>query len=463
MIIFYNIFQLAGLILFLPVLFVKTIISPKYRGRIPQRLGIGLGERLQKLPAGRQRIWIHALSVGEVLSSRPLLQAIRKSYPEATILYSAATRTGEELAIRSMKHQVDMFVPYPLDLAFIVKRFIALLRPDLFILVETDFWPNFLHSLGKAKIPALLVNGRISQKSFARYHRLRLFFLPLFSSFRFISMQTAADAEMMVRLGVPAERVRPLGNLKYDAVLPLESVLAGPPYLRGSSRREFGIPEGRIVWIAGSTHGNEEITILTIFKRLSLLFPDLFLVLAPRQPSRSGDISELAKKNGLTSRRRSKPVQHETEPATPLLILDTMGELSSMYSFCDIAFIGGSLVPDGGHNPLEPAAFGKPVLFGPHMDDFTEISRDMLETGAAMVVQDGEELFEQMRCWLTSTGAREKAGAKGRALVEMHAGVTRRHLEILGRFLDQFGRDENGDTMQQGRLFPPADTPRDRT
>lgn len=449
MIFFYNILELAGLIVFLPLLFVKVIIAPRYRGRILQRLGAGLEKKTQGLNAHRQRVWLHALSVGEVLSAKPLVKAIRKSYPEVTIIFSATTKTGEELAGQIMGRQVDLFISYPLDIFFNVKRFIRLLRPDLFILVETDFWPNFLHCLRKAEIPALLVNGRISQKSFAWYQRLRFLFLPLFSSFNFISMQTVADAEMMIGLGVAGQRVKPLGNLKYDAVLPPEAIKPGPHYLHGSGRRDFDIPSEKIIWIAGSTHGDEEKIILSLFKRLSLLFPDLYLVIAPRQPNRAAEISELARKIGLTTRRRSKPTEHEAQPATPILILDTMGELSGMYSFCDIAFIGGSLVPDGGHNPLEPAAFGKPVLFGPHMDDFTEISRDLLLTGAALVCHDEEEFFDHMLTWLNDAKARNMAGDHGKALVGLHSGVTRRHLEIVNLFLNHPQPDGDGPSTRK--------------
>jgi 3-deoxy-D-manno-octulosonic-acid transferase len=258
----------------------------------------------------------------------------------------------------------------------------------------------------------------------------------MFRIFRFISMQTAADAERMVELGVDADRVKALGNLKYDAVLP--DTVGWEQEQRPTSfyRKQFGIPPEKVVWIAGSTHTGEEFAILSSYKRLSLLFPDLFLVVAPRKVERGREIKEIANSLGLTVRQRSAPLHDEEFPGAPLLILDTMGELSRMYSFCDIAFIGGSLVPDGGHNPLEPAAFGKPILFGPYMEDFTEISSDLLEKNAAIVCHDEDDIFEILKKLLVDAPLRKEMGDWAQALVLQHRGVSKRHLEIIHFLID---------------------------
>ena len=435
-IILYNIFQIFSLILLSPLLLVKAIISPKYRGRILLRLGIGIEELTQKLPVGPQRIWIHALSVGEVLSAQPLVKKLRLARPDIKLIFSASTKTGEELARKVMAREVDLFVPFPLDIYSIVQKFIALVDADMFVLIETDFWPNFLHSLDKNNTPAILVNGRISQNSFNRYQRFRFIFLPMFKTFKFISMQTVADAKKMIELGVNEDEVKALGNLKYDAVLP--DTVGWDQEQRPTSfyRQQFGIAPEKIVWIAGSTHPGEEVFILSAYKRLSLLFPDLFLVVAPRDIERGLEIKEIAGKLGLTVRRRTAPFKDEEFPGAPLLILDTMGELSRMYSFCNIAFIGGSLVPDGGHNPLEPAAFGKPILFGPYMDDFTEISSDLLEKDAAIVCHDEDDIFEILKKLLGNDSLRKKMGEEAQALVLQHRGVTKRHIEIIQFIID---------------------------
>jgi 3-deoxy-D-manno-octulosonic-acid transferase len=435
-IILYNIFQIFSLILLSPLLLVKAIISPKYRGRILLRLGIGIEELIQKLPVGQQRIWIHALSVGEVLSAHPLVKELRLARPSITLIFSASTKTGEELARNVMAKEVDLFIPFPLDIFSVARKFINLIAADLFVLVETDFWPNFIHTINRKGTPAILVNGRISQKSFARYQRFRFIFLPMFKIFKFISMQTESDAKKMIALGVNADRVKALGNLKYDAVLP--DMVGWDQEQRPTSfyRQQFGISPEKVVWIAGSTHPGEEVAILTAYKRLSLLFPDLFLVVAPRDVERGREVKEIADKLGLTVRLRTAPLQDEEFPGAPLLILDTMGELSRMYSFCNIAFIGGSLVPDGGHNPLEPAAFAKPILFGPYMDDFTEIASDLSEKDAAIVCHDEDDIFEVMKKLLVNHSIQKQMGEDAQALVIQHRGVTKRHIEIIQFIID---------------------------
>ncbi|MBW2521894.1 MAG: 3-deoxy-D-manno-octulosonic acid transferase [Deltaproteobacteria bacterium] len=430
-ILLYNIFQVTGLILVSPLLLVKAIISPKYRGRVLGKLGFGLEDICSNLAAGGKRVWLHALSVGEVLSAEPLVKELRAAYPDMTIVFSASTKTGEKLSREVLAEAVDLFVPFPFDVYSIARKFINCIKPDLFILIETDFWPNFLHILQRQNTAAILVNGRISRSSFARYQRFRFLFLPMFRAFRFISMQTAADTARMVDLGVDANRVKALGNLKYDAVLP--NTVGWDHTQRPTSfyRQQFGISPEKIVWIAGSTHAGEDITILSAYKRLSLLFPDLFLVIAPRKPERGREVKEIAENLGLTVRQRSVILADEEFPGSPLLILDTMGELTRMYSFCDIAFVGGSLVADGGHNPLEPAAFAKPVLFGPYMDDFIEISADLLEKNAAIVCHDENDIFEALKKLLVNTTLRREIGDQAQALVLQHRGVTRRHLEVI--------------------------------
>ena len=430
-IIFYNIFQIISVILVSPLLLVKAIISPKYRGRVLLRLGFGLEELTQKLPEGGKRIWVHALSVGEVLSAQPLVRELRSAYPDISIIFSASTKTGEELSRDVMAQEVDLFVPFPFDLYNVTRKFINCIGADLFILIETDFWPNFLHILAGKNTPAILVNGRISQSSYARYQRFRFIFLPMFRIFKFISMQTAADADKMINLGVDVNRVKALGNLKYDAVLPITVGWEQEQRPTSFYRQQFGISPEKVVWIAGSTHPGEDFAILSAYKRLSLLFPDLFLVVAPRKVERGREIKEIADSLGLTVRQRTAPFDDEEFPGTPLLILDTMGELSRMYSFCDIAFIGGSLVPDGGHNPLEPAAFAKPIFFGPYMDDFIEISSDLLEKNAAIICHDEDDIFETLKKLLVNTTLRKEMGGQAQALVLQHRGVTKRHIEII--------------------------------
>lgn len=432
MILLYNLIQVIGLIVLSPILFVKIIVSAKYRGRIPARLGFGLTRLLADIPAGRPRIWVHALSVGEVTSALPLVKALRANRPELVIIFSAATMTGEHLALEKLHGQVDTFVPFPLDLYSSAKRFIHGLAPDLFILVETDFWPNFLHCLERENIPAILVNGRISEKSFASYQRFSYFFMPMFSAFTCISMQTTADAEKMISLGIAPDRIKPLGNLKYDAALPGPEAAAGT----GLDRTDLGIKPDCPVWVAGSTHDGEEEIILEVHKRLLATWPDLFLVVAPRQVDRGNYIKSAAVILGIPVRKRSTPDDTGTEPASAM-ILDTIGELAATYKLADIAFIGGSLIPEGGHNPLEAAVFAKPVLFGPHMDDFTEIAADLVATGGARITRNSDELFKAMHELLADNALREESGRLAAEQLHNHQGVTARHLGMINDILSR--------------------------
>jgi len=424
----YNIVQVVALIVVAPLLFVKSILTPRHRGRIGLRLGFGLANEMGGLPAGRPRLWIHALSVGEVSSSRALVRAIRERYPDAALIFSATTRSGLAFAYETLGGTVDRVIPFPYDFYFSVRRALHLVRPDLFLLVETDFWPNFLGQLASRDIPALLVNGRISAAAFHNYQRFRFLFAPLFNSFRLLSMQTEGDAEQMRQLGVEAGRVESLGNLKY--------AVPAVPVPDEVVRQRFGIPAASQVWVAGSTHAGEETVLFGVFARLVERFPDLYFVLAPRDVTRAPTLLDEAHQLGLKAGLRSAP----RLPGANLLILDTLGELASLYAVAEVAFIGGSLVGERGHNPLEPAALGKPVLFGPHMEDFAEISRDLLACGAAVMARDGAALSTCLSAWLGEPSAACKAGEQGRALIaERQQGVVARYLATVERLLPKEG------------------------
>jgi len=427
---FYNLFLTVGVIVFAPLLFVKVILTPKYRSRSAKRLGFALGKSPGGSVSGRPRIWVHALSVGEVASARNLVQELRRSYPQGVIIFSSATRTGESFARAILGEHVDCFVPFPFDLLWSVKRLVSWVRPDLFILVETDFWPNFLRELNRRDIPCLLVNGRVSESSLVRYRRFRWIFKPLFNSIQTLAMQTEQDAISMRQLGIDPARLVVLGNLKYDAAL------SGSGAKAGLDRAVLQIPEQALVWVAGSTHRGEEEIIFAAFQKLAQSFANLFLVVAPRNVERGAELAAMAARRGLLAVRRSLGGAGETS----LLILDTLGELSSVYDLCDVAFVGGSLVPERGHNPLEPAVHGKPVLFGPFMEDFAEISRDLLAVGGARQVHDAEELLAVLSLLLADPAGRERAGHQAQELIASRRGVTEAHLALIRRVLAREAR-----------------------
>ncbi|MFH7319042.1 3-deoxy-D-manno-octulosonic acid transferase [Desulfurivibrio sp. D14AmB] len=427
----YNIGLPVALILALPLLIVKAIRVPGYTAWIGRRLGlIAGGDGTACSPRKGKLIWLHALSVGETVAARPLLRALRHRYPEATLVLSNSTRAGAALAAASCTGLADRLEVLPYDLPWVMKRLVRRLRPDLFILVETDFWPNLLRSLAQERVPLLLSNGRLSASSWRWYQRLRFLVRPLlFDPFAFLAMQTEAEAVRLRDLGLPPARVGVLGNLKYPAALdpwpPASSTLR-------LSRELLGIEPDKLLWLAGSTHAGEEEILLRAWRRLNREFPELVLLLAPRRVERAGAVLELARRYDPRARLRTAP----SSPGIRVLILDSYGELAALYPLSDLAFVGGSLVPAGGHNPLEAAAGCRPSLFGPHMEDFAEISLDLLTARGACQVKDEEEIVTAVTHWLREPAVRAAAGGQAGQLVATRSqGVLAAHLEMIAKLL----------------------------
>jgi 3-deoxy-D-manno-octulosonic-acid transferase len=368
-------------------------------------------------------IWIHALSVGEVTSALPLVKAIRDDMSDVVIIFTAATRSGKQLADTILAPHADLICYGPFDLWFAIQRYVAAIRPDLFILVETDFWPNWLWFLNRKKIPAMLVNGRISEKSFALYTRFSFIFKPMFQRFSLLSMQTEADAEKMIDFGINADQVITLGNLKYD--MDTTDLSAN-----GISRQALGIAEKQRIWVCGSTHAGEEIILFSVFARLAAE-AELFLILAPRDIGRAHELTDLARKYNL------QPATRTARPGKGgnVLILDTIGELSSCYRLAHLAFVGGSLVARGGHNPIEPAACEVPVLFGPHMEDFSEIAQSLIACGGAETVT-AETLPRVVSKILNHNIIHAEMAEHAGNLVRQHRGGMTRHMQAIHQLLE---------------------------
>lgn len=416
----YTILQVALLVFLLPIMALLALFSAKYRGRIPVRLGYGL-----KLPAkqvGRPRIWLHALSVGEVISARPLLKALRQEIPGCELILSTVTQGGQGVA-REMGGEVDHLVAFPFDLFFTVSLFIKRIAPDIFVLVETDLWPNVLWQMRDAGVPAVLVNGRIARRSFKRYLLLRPLFASILNSFTAVTMQMESGVEQLHRLGVTDDRVFCLGNLKFD----LEMQRDGRPELM-VLKQQFS---GRLVLVAGSTHAGEEEVVIESYLQLRQQFPELLLIIAPRNVERAVGVQEMAASRGLSVSLRT-----ETSSAmAQVLVLNTLGELVYLYALADFAFVGGSLVNERGHNPLEPAYWGKPVLFGPYMDDFAEASAGLVKAGGAEQVT-AVALTEALRVLCADHCKRAMIGQKAAAFVQQHQGAAKRCSRLIHELID---------------------------
>ncbi len=418
----YNIIQLTVLALFWPALLLLVLAKAKYRKRIPSRLGFGLRKKLQSKHSNQTTFWIHGLSVGEITSAAPLVTGLRNSFPNSCIVISAATETGEAVAHKILADSVDHIISAPLDALPVTNHFCNQIQPDVYILIETDFWPNILTSLTLHNSSLCLVNGRISEKSFKAYRKFSWFFIPLFKRFQHISMQTEADKGKMCELLQETANIHTLGNLKYDT-----------PSVATSTSSEIGklLPAHRLIIVAGSTHPGEEQIVLQAYSALRNTYPDIYLVVAPRNPKRADEILKIGKDLQLQGVKRTDvPNTHED-----FLVVDTIGELVPLYQNCHISFVGGSFVNAGGHNPIEPAIMSLPVLFGPHMEDFQEIAADLVAAGGALQLPEEQLLLEAIKDLIDNEEKRHKMGLDANNCIASQQGIITRHTDLIASLL----------------------------
>ncbi len=386
-----------------------------------------------KLPAQtpwEKGIWIHALSVGEVTSAIPLVRALRQEYPKKDIVFTVTTRQGMEIARREIGDEVRLLLPMPLDFWWSLGKLIQCINPALFVLVETDVWPGLISLLKKKGIKTVLINGRISPRTLRSYKKFRFFIRRLFNSFELCLMQTDLDRKRILSIGVAPENVKTAGNIKFDSDwLPMGD----------EERHEWlealHLGTHNTVWVAGSTHEGEEKIILEVYERLRLIFPRLLLIMAPRNIERADSITALC--SGMGFKALLKTDLTKDGASYDVLIFNTIGELGRIYGIGKVSFVGGSLVTQGGHNPLEPASFGHPVFFGPHMEDFVLMSQFLVESGGGQMVSDSDDLFEAMEKILTDPALCDDMGRKAAAYVEMNKGALKRVVAHLGTYLAQ--------------------------
>jgi 3-deoxy-D-manno-octulosonic-acid transferase len=392
--------------------------DPGHRQRWRERLGW-----ISSLPESGC-LWIHAVSVGEVRAALPLIRALLARYPDQPLLITTTTLTGSRQVQEALGDRV-LHVYAPFDLPGAVQRFLQHSRPRLAIIMETELWPNLLRQCAVAGIPVLIANARLSERSARGYARIRPLTISLLRDVTLIAAQTEADAERFRTLGAP--RVQVVGNLKYDLQLP------DPLLEQGRTLRREQLGENRPVWIAASTHAGEDEQILEAFAQLRPRWPNLLLLLVPRHPERFDSVAGLCQQRSFNVIRRSD--QQPCGPETAIFLGDSMGELLLFYAAADLAFVGGSLVPTGGHNVLEPALLGLPVLFGPHMFNFTEAGERLLKVEAARQVADAGELASAVDQWLADPEQRWNAGQRGRAVVESHRGALAALMERIEALL----------------------------
>src|SRR2546426_1208884 len=420
----YSLLTLVVFALVSPYFLYQAIRYKKYIGSLRQRLGF--------LPIafnvdGEESIWIHAVSVGETLTARALAADLKARYPRLRLFLSTTTIAGQQVARHNLQHLDGVFY-FPFDWTFTSRRTLDVVKPRLFIMMETEIWPNLLRLCRKRGVKTVMINGRISSRSYPRYRLVRPFFRRVLDDVDRFCMQSEESARRLIDLGANPARVTVTGSLKFDSLEIPTPTSHGKP--RDRVLRFFRLSANRPVIVAGSTMRGEETAILRAFARVKTTMVSAMLVLAPRHPERFGEVERIAREAGFVATRRSElPI--DAEPRADVVVLDSMGELAQLYQLATAVFVGGSLVDHGGHNILEPAIFGKPIVFGPHMQNFTEIADAFVSNGAAVQVQTARELEEVLLGLLSDPVRRARLGAAARALVEANRGAKEKTLAVI--------------------------------
>jgi len=419
----YLLYSLATFVFFIvasPYFAYQAIFHKKYFGSLAQRLGyLPVSLNLDR----DESIWVHAVSVGEVLTARPLITDLRRYYPHLKILLSTTTLTGQQLARRDVR-DVDGVFYFPFDWAFAVRRTLDVVRPKLFLMVETEIWPNLLRECRRRGVKTVLVNGRVSFRSYPRYRLVRSLFKHVLKDIDLFCVQDDEAAQRLLALGASPDHLQLTGSLKFDA---LDASLTKG---RGRVLRFFRMSSNRQVIIAGSTLKGEEKAVVRAFNRIRSGGSSALLVLAPRHPERFDHVERLCRHEGLAVVRRSNlPI--DSEPRADAVVLDTVGELAELYQIATVVFVGGSLSSWGGHNILEPAVFGRPIIFGPFMQNFSEIAETFLRNEAAVQVQNEHEFTEAVVNLMADPVYRARLGAGARALVEANRGAKDKTIEAI--------------------------------
>ncbi len=426
----YNIAALLVVILIIPAFMLRSVREKGFVERIKQSLGFLPEEALERV-AQRQCIWVHAASVGEIVAASPLIKEFRREFPDDPILVSVVTNSGYAMANRIIK-DADSIIYYPLDLPLLPEYILGKIRPRVFLPVETELWPNFLKAARKYKIPVMMVNGRISDKSVKRYHHLHSLLDDMISTVNVFAMQSEIDAQYIQRLGAKAEFVTVTGNTKFD-----QTYTHVEPAEKQRLIAEMGLGGADGILLAGSTHKGEEKYILESFCQLRKNFPAVKLLIAPRDILRQDEIQVLCREYGFSVRLRTELLQ---SPGTEhdIVILDTIGELGKVYSIGDVVYVGGSLIEHGGHNILEPAAHGKAIIVGHHMFNFKDTHILFSKRSACITVKNQQELTDSIARLFANPEERSCMEAETLAIVSENKGASRKSALILRELLDRY-------------------------
>jgi 3-deoxy-D-manno-octulosonic-acid transferase len=418
----YNVFFTLIWLLLLPYLLIRGLWG---KHGVVERLGF-LPRTWKETFKKNQVIWIHAASVGEVKMLPAIIPRLKDEFPQTIIVVSVMTRTGKKEAQKNLKDVKYIFHP-PLDLLWSTRKAARAINPSLFILTETELWPNLIREVKKRDSKIALINGRMSNRSFPNYKRFKFFFSKVLFFVDVFCMRSQLDAKRIISLGAPPHKVNVVGNIKFDSIF-FQEESSGRKQVDAFSQ----IVSRKKIIVAGSTHPTEEEMILRAFKKLISSHSDLILIIAPRHLNHLNELEKDLTQFGLNSIRRSE-LNQNLDPRCEVIILDTLGELNQFYSLAKIAFVGGSLVPKGGHNLLEPARFSVPVLFGPYVDNFQEMAVLLRTSGGGIQVKDETELYLKMDELIIDESKRKILGQKAKEAISQQASAAERTAQILSK------------------------------
>lgn len=425
----YNIFLILYWFMLLPLLIYRLLFEEGFYYRVKQSAGVMPTPTLEKI-AYHRAIWVHAASVGEVVAASPIVRELKKRYPEQMVVVSVVTATGHKMA-QSIIPEADGHIFFPVDIPVITNRIVKIVDPEIIILIETELWPNFLRIAWKKKIPVMMMNGRISDRSMRRYSLVKHYTKKMLNQIRLLCMQSSFDVEHIIAMGANPARVIITGNTKYDQTYATVS-----PEECAALKKEFHFEGRGPVIVCGSTHSGEEEILMRTFARLMKVYPDLCVILTPREITRAPGVKSHVEANGFSVIRRSEMGTKDDDGRFhQVVILDTIGELGRLYSIADVVFVGGSLVKIGGHNILEPAAHGKPIVVGSYMFNFKEIFELLGKRGVCLMVKNEEELDQTLRSLLAHPEKMKEMGEEALRVVHENRGATQRNIECFEKLV----------------------------
>lgn len=416
----YNLLLFLILLIYSPILIYKQITNQNKKN-IKELFGF-YSKNLKFLTENEKVIWIHAVSVGETVAASPIVKELKKELPDYKIIFSTTTYTGQNMAHQIIK-DADSIIYFPFDFPFAVKKALKTINPELIMIIETELWPNFIRIAKNKDHKIIYANGRISDSSFKKYKYLGSIMPKMLNQIDVLAMQSEEDKNKIIELGANPEKTFNLGNTKFD-----QNYSDISQKERNAYRKKFKITQNNLVFVAGSTHDDEEKHLIQIYKDLKKEFPSLYFILAPRDIERADEIEEIFKKNKIQFMKKSE-LKNQSPEKIDILILNTIGELAQIYSLADLVFVGGSMIGKGGHNILEPAAQGKLVFFGQDMSNFKD-SRDLLlENKTGIQVKNYEQLKEKMAYYLNNQKQLFKIGQKSKKIIAKNQGASKRIVE----------------------------------